>query len=263
MVDNKNISLDNSDHLYRECKDLIMSLLSDTEYRSSEMIKELYDKTYSTRADFKELNLDQVRYILYILSYQQDFLIKKKKFKLNNHKRTRLIYQEIIKIFIDGDYSIREAYDIYKTKVKSSNMPKSSFSNALRYLCKKGCLKEVGEKYKQIYSYVNNTNINLKLENKLDNNTIQQYVKDKNLTFEEACEVLGTTRGKLRGSLKRTGITWTSRKKKKVRDTKTGQIWETLSECARELGVSKQHVNQSMKRNAPVKGKYLEYLEIV
>ena len=248
-------------HLYKNHREQILNLFSDTEFRSVETIHKMYSEKYSKDKNFEDLTLEQVRYIIYILSYQQDFIVNKKSFKLNKAKRLRLDYQEIINLFVEGDLTIKESYDLYKKRNGLNNVPKISFSNALRYLCQKGCLKEVGEKYKPKFSYVSNSFINLKLERSVDSNTLTSCVNNKKMTLEETCQALGTTRGKLIGSLKRSGIKWTSRKKKKVRDTKTGKVWETLSACAKELGVSRQHVNQSMKRNAPVKGRYLEFFE--
>ena len=164
-------------------------------------------------------------------------------------------------LFKDKTMSTDEAYTLYKEKIKSNNLPKNAFINTLRYLYNKNCLSRTLEKKRCTYSLNDISVLSSRLEQTVDQGLLDNTVHDKHLNFNEVCSSLGTTRGKLLGSLKRTGIKWESRRKKKVRDTRTGKVWESLSSCAKDLKVSRQHVNQSMKRNSPVKGVYLEFSE--
>lgn len=261
--DIEGFSFDSKDRpVYRLNMSRLLSIFKETdEYINAEELRVAYYRKFGNEPDFINLSLAQVKYLVNILNHQHDFKRRGNKYKYNTNERSKIDYYEVAMLFKDKTMSTDEAYTLYKEKIKSNNLPKNAFINTLRYLYNKNCLSRTLEKKRCTYSLNDISVLSSRLEQTVDHGLLDNTVHDKHLNFNEVCSSLGTTRGKLLGSLKRTGIKWESRRKKKVRDTRTGKVWESLSSCAKDLKVSRQHVNQSMKRNSPVKGVYLEFFE--
>lgn len=232
------------------------------DFLTPEEIRVGYYRKYHLESDFISLSIEQVKYILNILNYQQDFIIKNKSYKINTEKRHKLNYKLILKLFEDCDLTTNDAYLKYKAENNVKNLPRSSFINAIKYLTKRNCLKPLDKKFKPTYTLITSDNLNIKLENKVNEKELKDLINNKEYSFDDTCKELGTTRAKLIGTLKRQGLSWDNRKKRQIFDTKTGKTWKSLSDCAKELGVSRQYINQSIKRNSVVKGLYLEYKDV-
>ena len=240
---------------------LVELIQSAGDYINAEQLRAAYYRKYAAYEDFFPLSLYQVKFLLNILNHYHDFKKKNGKIMYNTDKRTKIDYYEVASMFEGREMSTVEAYKEYKNKSTHLNVPKGAFINTLNYLCQKNCLARHTVNKQYVY-HLNNINaINGRLESMISVQNITDSIQNKNMSLDEVCENLGTTKGKLLGSLRRTGMKWQSRKKKKVRDVKSGRVWESASECAKELQVSRQYINQSMKRNVPVKGVFLEFFE--
>ena len=262
IEDIENFEFDSRDRpVYKLNMGRLLDLFKESgEYINAEELRAAYYRKYSSTHDFSDLSLAQVKYLINILNYQHDFKKRGNKFKYNSEPRAKIDYFDVATMFTDAVYTATDAYNIYKEKTKAKNLPKGAFVNTLHYLCQKKCLERKNVNKHFEYSLIDINVLNSRLEKTVEMNDFSSIVQNKNLSFDDVCESLGTTRGKLIGSLKRTGIKWQSRKKKRIRDAKSGKIWDSASDCAKELNVSRQHINQSMKRNSPVKGMFLEFV---
>ena len=231
------------------------------DYISAEQLRAAYYRKYANTEGFMPLSLYQVKFLLNILNHYHDFKKRNGKFMFNTDKRTKIDYYEVAAMFEGRNMSTLEAYKEYKSKASHLNVPKGAFINTLNYLCQKKCLQRQSVNKQFVYQLVDLNAINGRLETMVELKDINNSIQDKHMSLDEVCENLGTTKGKLLGSLRRNGIKWQSRKKKKVRDVRSGRVWESASECAKELKVSRQYINQSMKRNVSVKGVFLEFFE--
>lgn len=264
IEDIENFNFDSKDRpVYKLNMSRLLELFKESkEFIGAEELRAAYYRKYSTAENFSELSLSQIKYLVNILNYQHDFKRRGNKFKYNTDQRARINYFDVASLFTDSSiHTATDAYLVYKAKTKARNLPKSAFINTLYYLCERKCLTRsyINKHYE--YSLLDLGVLNSKLERTVELKEFNALVDNKKMSFEEVCESLGTTRGKLIGSLKRTGIKWESRRKKKIRDARSGKIWNSASDCAKELNVSRQHINQSMKRNSPVKGLFLEFFE--
>lgn len=232
-------------------------------FLSPEDVLEKYFYYYQNDEDFMPIKVGDIKHILSMLCYRHDFLREDKKLKYNTNKQKKVLYTEVVALFKKEQKSLdfHSAYTLYKKNSNALNLPRVTFANSLQYLCEKGCLKAMGEKYHKKYIYIDDSKINNRLEEKHSIEEIEKIVNNKDLTFNDACKALNSTLGKFTSTLRRKGIKWENRKKRYVRDLKTGQLWTSLTDCAKYFGVSKQCVNQSINKSTRVKGHYLEYAE--
>ncbi len=261
--DIKGFSFDSKDRpVYRINMGRLLTIIKETDsYINAEELRAAYYRKFNNESDFMNLSLAQVKYLVNILNHQHDFKRRGNKFKYNTNERTKIDYYDVAMMFKNASLSTDEAYAKYKEISKSGNLPKGAFINTLRYLHNKNCLERTEVEHHYIYTLKDINALSSRLEQTVTHNVLNTAIQDKHYNFDEVCSNLGTTRGKLLGSLRRTGMKWESRRKKKVRDARSGKVWESLSSCAKELKVSRQHINQSMKRNSPVRGVYLEFFE--